>query len=123
MAMYLSPRKLYVEIIISKALGKLTPTAEKYLILLAGRTIEKFKYYNQDDKDDCYQQGLYDLFKNWYLFNEEKSENTFAYLTEIFKRGATQGLNQLRKRKGLTDEKVTVYSIDSINDGQGMHNI
>ena len=121
--MYLSPKKLFCEIIISKAQGNLTRTAEKMLILLADRTIEKFKYYNSDDKHDCYQQGLFDLFKNWHLFNEEKSENAFAYLTEIFKRGATQGLNKLHKRKGSDGTAIKVYSIDSINDGQGMHNI
>lgn len=123
MSLYLSPKKLYVEIIISKAIGNLTPTAEGMLILLAERTIKKFNYYNPDDRHDCLQQGLYDLFKNWHLFNEEKTENVFAYLTEIFKRGATQGLNQIHKRKGIEDRSIRVYSIDSINDGQGMHNI
>jgi len=121
--MYLSPRKLFCEIIVSKAQGKLTRKGQSMLILLADRTIEKFKYFNPDDRHDCYQQGLYDLFKNWHLFNEEKSENAFAYLTEIFKRGATQGLNQIHKRKGIDKGNVKVYSIDNLNDGQGMHNI
>ena len=123
MAYYLSPKKLYKEILISKALGALTPKAQNMLILLADKTIKKFTYYNPDDRFDCYQQGLYDLFKNWYLFNEGKSENAFAYLTEIFKRGATQGLNKIHKKKGSVDKSIKVYSIDSINDGQGMHNI
>lgn len=122
--MYIQPKQLYIEIVISKARGSLTRNAKNMLILLADRTIKKFRYYNPDDRFDCYQQGLYNLFKNWHLFNEEKSNNTFAYLTEIFKRGATQGLNQIHKRKGITGEdSVKVYSIDSINDGQGMHNI
>ena len=121
--MYLSPKKLFCEIIVSKAQGNLTREANRMLILLADKTIEKFKYYNPDDKLDCYQQGLFDLFKNWHLFNAEKSENSFAYLTEIFKRGATQGLNKLHKRKGSDGYPIKVYSIDSINDGQGMHNI
>lgn len=121
--MYLSPKKLFCEIIVSKAQGRLTREASKMLILLADRTIDKFRYYNPDDKLDCYQQGVYDLFKNWHLFNSDKSENSFAYLTEIFKRGATQGLNRLYKRKGYDGTSIKIYSIDSINDGQGMHNI
>jgi hypothetical protein len=121
--MYISPKKLYYEIIVSKAQGKLTRKAESMLILLADKTIQKFTYYNPDDKYDCYQQGLYDLFKNWHNFNEEKSENTFAYLTEVFKRGATQGLNKIHKRKGMYGENIKVYSIDGLNEGQGMHNI
>lgn len=121
--MYLPPKKLYCEIIISKAQGNLTRKGQKMLILLADKTIEKFKYYNPDDKLDCYQQGLFDLFRNWHLFNADKSENSFSYLTEVFKRGATQGLNKLHKRKGSDGSAIKVYSIDSINDGQGMHNI
>jgi hypothetical protein len=121
--MYLSPKKLYCEVIVSKAQGRLTRRAQSMLILLADRTIKKLTYYNPDDRFDCYQQGLYDLFKNWHNFNEEKSENSFAYLTEIFKRGATQGLNKIHKRKGSDGQSIKVYSIDNINDGQGMHNI
>ena len=121
--MYISSKELYCEIIISQARGNLSRRAKDMLILLGERTIEKFTYFNPDDKFDCFQQGLYDLFKNWHLFNSQKSENTFAYLTEVFKRGATQGLNMLHKRKGVEGYDLKVYSIDGINDGEGMHNI
>lgn len=122
--MYISGKELYYEIVVSQARGKISRRSKEMLILLAERTIEKFTYYNPDDKLDCRQQGLYDLFKNWHLFNPAKSENIFAYLTEIFKRGATQGLNQIHKKKGSDDTyDVRVYSIDGINDGDGMHNI
>jgi hypothetical protein len=122
--MYLSNKELYYEIIVSKAQGRLTRKTEKMLELLAKRTIKKMRYWNADDRFDCYQSGLLDMFDNWYNFNEEKSKNAFAYFTEIFKRGMAKGFNELYKRKGSTDEfQIQVFSLSSINDGQGMHNI
>jgi len=121
--MYLNSKELFCEIKVSIAKGKLTKRGEKMLILLADKTINKFTYYYQEDRLDCYQQGIYSLFKNWHLFNEERSENAFAYLTEIFKRGATQGLNQLHKKKGNEKTTIRTFSLDNINDGQGIYNI
>jgi hypothetical protein len=122
--MYLSNKELYVEIIISKAQGRLTRRAQGMLELLAKRTIKKMRYWNNDDRLDCYQSGLVDMFDNWYNFNEEKSKNAFAYFTEIFKRGIAKGFNELYKRKGQDDNyPIKMFSIDSANEGQGMHNI
>lgn len=122
--MYLSNKELYYEVIVSKARGRLTRKTEKMLELLAKRTIKKMRYWNPDDRFDCYQSGLLDMFDNWYNFNEEKSKNPFAYFTEIFKRGMAKGFNELYKRKGSNDDFTPqVFSLNSINDGQGMHNI
>lgn len=120
---YLSNNELYYEIIVSKAKGKLTRKAEKMLALLAERTIEKFSYTNDEDKFDCYQSGVLDLFDNWYNFNEDKGRNSFAYYTEVFKRGVAKGLNKLYKKKGAKDEDIQVFSLSSMNEGKGMHNI
>jgi hypothetical protein len=121
--MYLNNKDLYVEIIISKAQGKLTRNAEKMLELLAKKTIKKMRYWSNDDKFDCYQSGLLDMFQNWYNFNEEKSVNAFAYFTEIFKRGMVKGFNQLYLKKGDSENKLKRISIESSNDGSGLHSI
>lgn len=122
--MYLSNNELYYEIIVSKATGSLTRKSQKMLELLAKKTIKKMRYYNPDDRFDCYQSGILDMFDNWQSFNEEKSKNPFAYFTEIFKRGIAKGLNQIHNRRGIKDgDSIKVYSIDSLNDGSGMHNI
>ena len=102
--------------------GKLTRDAQIMLELLGKETIKKMKYTNPDDKMDCLQSGLLDMYSNWHNFNEEKGDNAFAYFTEIFKRGMSKGMNQLRKKKGEKDEKIIVISIESSNDSQGLHN-
>ena len=120
---YLNNKELYIEIIISKAQGRLTRNAEKMLETLAKKTIKKMRYYSNDDKLDCYQSGLLDMFQNWYNFNEDKSINAFAYFTEIFKRGLAKGWNDLYKKKGDNEHQIKLISINSANDGNGLHSI
>ena len=121
--MYIQNKDLYVEIIISKAQGKLTRKSKLMLETLAKRTIKKMRYYSNDDRMDCYQSGLLDMFSNWYNFNEEKSDNAFAYFTEIFKRGLAKGFNELYKKKGDNEHQIRLISIESSNDGMGLHSI
>lgn len=120
---YLNNKELYIEIIISKAQGRLTRNAEKMLEILAKKTIKKMRYYSDDDKLDCYQTGLLDMFENWYNFNEDKSTNAFAYFTEIFKRGLARGWNNLYKKKGDNEHQIKLISINGANDGNGLHSI
>jgi hypothetical protein len=121
---YLHNKDLYIEIVVSKAQGKLTKNAKLMLELLAKKTIKKMRYWSTDDKMDCYQGGLLDMFANWYNFNEEKSDgNAFAYFTEIFKRGLAKSFNELYKKKGDPTHSVKLISLEGSNDGQGLHSI
>lgn len=113
---YLSNRDLYREIIVSKAMGKLTPSAQKMLILLGKNLIKRFSYKDEDDKFDCLQSSYLDVFQNWYNFDEEKGDNCFAYFTEIFKRGMAKGWNQATKNK---KETISMNSI--FEDGGDMN--
>lgn len=121
--LYLNNKDLYIEIIISKAKGQLTRTAKEMLELLGNKTIKKMRYWSYDDKMDCYQSGLLDMYQNWHNFNEAKSVNAFAYFTEIFKRGLAKGFNELYKKKGDGDNLIKMVSIEGSNDGQGLHSI
>ena len=120
---YLQNKDLYYEIVVSKAQGKLTNRSKLMLETLASKPIKKMRYWSTDDRDDCYQSGLLDMFSNWYNFNEEKSDNAFSYFTEIFKRGLAKQFNQLYLKKGDPTHQVKLISIESSNDGQGLHSI
>ena len=108
--MYLNNLHLYKEIIVSKAMGKLTKNAEKMLIAIGKNAIKKFYYYNPEDKYDCMQNGMMMMFKFWYNFDEVKSTNPFSYFTEIFKRGAAAGYNELYKK--VDGEYIFYNSLD-----------
>lgn len=121
---HIDSRDFYVEIIVSKGMGKLTKKAENMLISLANGAIKKRQYFSIDDRNDCLQTGLLNLFKNWYKFNPDKSNNAFAYYTEIFKRGIAEGINELQRKKGEDeDNPIRMIYIHSMNDGDGMFNI
>lgn len=124
MAKYLEDRELYYEIVLSKGKGKLTKKAERMLILIGNRIItKKERNYNSiDDRNDCLQQGLYMMFQNWRNFNEKRYKSALPYFSEIFKRAMAQGLKEIYNVKN-NKEKVTMISLDSSNDGQGLHNI
>ena len=124
MAKYLDDDRLYYEIVLSKGKGKLTRKAEKMLILIGTKTITKKErsYKSQDDRNDCLQQGLFMMFQNWKNFNEKRYKNALPYFTEIFKRAMAQGLKDIYNIKNNKD-KIIMISLDSSNDGQGLHNI
>jgi hypothetical protein len=114
---YLSNKDLYCELIVSKAKGKLTREAERMLILLAKNVIKKMYYRDSDDKLDCLQTAYLNVFQNWYNFDENKSDNSFSYFTEIIKRGLAQGWNQQHKPKG--DENAVIISLTGYtSDGE-----
>ncbi len=117
---YLNNRDLYDQMVLSLEQNKLTPEAEKMLILLAERAINKLSYVNEDDRQDCLQFALLDLLKYWRNFNP-KYPNAFAYFTEIAKKGYAKGWNKIHPVK-----YKNTMSIDRINNGDsdsGMFNI
>jgi hypothetical protein len=114
---YLNNKDLYNEIVKSKEQDKLTPDAEKMLILLAERAINKLPYINEDDKYDCLSFGILDLLKYWRGFNP-KYTNAFAYFTEMAKKGYAKGWNKLHPKK----YKGTV-SIEGSADSEGIYSI
>lgn len=111
---YLSNKELHIELVISKAQGKLTKRAKEMLYLLATRIHRKFHYYNEDDKHDCFQEGLFKLYEKWSFYDPETYDNAFALMTEIYKRGAAAGFNKIheRNKEGWKPSKVSYYGSD-----------
>ena len=95
---YLNNKDFYAQMVLSKEQDKLTPEAEKMLMLLAEKTINRMRYVNEDDRNDCLQFAMLDLLKYWRNFNP-KYPNAFAYFTEIAKRGYAKGWNKLHPTK------------------------
>jgi len=96
---YLTNKELYIEIVYSKAKGRLTPEAQRMLYLLAKNVHRKFYYRNVEDKEDCLQGAMLDVLKFWYNYNEIKSNNAFAYYSEVIKRGHAKTWNKLLKHR------------------------
>lgn len=117
---YLNNKDLFDQIVLSKEQDKLTPDAEKMLILLAERAINKMKYVNEDDRLDCLQFAMLDLLKYWRNFNPDYP-NAFAYFTEIAKRGYAKGWNKIHpaKYKGT----ISISGGNSENENSGIYSL
>lgn len=96
---YLNNRDLLDEIKKSKELDELTPKALEFLMLLADKCSLKLSYRDYKDREDCIAFAYMDLYRYWRNFNPAKSENAFAYFTEIAKRGFAKGWNKLHPKK------------------------
>lgn len=97
--------------------GELSPRAIDYFILLANRAILKLTFSNPLDKEDCIQSALLDLLRYWRNFNEEKSNNAFAYFTQIAKNGYAKEYKKIHKHIGK-GEKVEFVSLSLGGDSE-----
>ena len=88
--------------------GELSPKAIDYFILLANRAIQKLKFQNPLDREDCIQSALLDLLRYRRNFNEEKSNNAFAYFTQIAKNGYAKEYKKIYKHIGKGEKIVTI---------------
>lgn len=116
--------EFYVELIISKAQGKLTRLANNMIKQLADNAIDMKKYRSADDKLDILQTAYLVMYSKWYNFNEEKSGgDCFSYFTEIYKRGSASGFNELYLKRGDPEYQIKMLSIEGSNDGNGLHSV
>jgi hypothetical protein len=118
---YLNNKDLYDQIVISKEQDKLTPEAEKMLILLAERAIRKLSYVSDEDRQDCLQFAILNLLRYWRGFNP-KYKNAFAYFTEIAKKGYAKGWNKIHPKKYKSTLSLDSTGFNQDSDG-GMFNI
>ena len=97
MAVYLKNKNLLSEFHRCKERGELTPEMTQMFILLVNRIAHKFYYQRYEDGQDAKQTALYHLVRAWHKFNPEKSDNPFAFYTQVAKMGFATGWNQLHK--------------------------
>ena len=99
MAVYLKNKNILKEYHRSIERDEITPELVKMFQLLVSRISHKFYYSNPTDRQDTEAQALYQLLRAWRKFDPNKSDNPFAYYTQVAKMGFTQGFLQLHPHK------------------------
>ena len=115
MAQYVNPKELYQEIIKSKESGELTPQALVLLDRIVKEISKIFKYKYEEDREDCQAFAMEDVIKYWNRFDVSKSNNAFAFYTQMIKNGMAKGWRRLHPIKSSL--KV------SISKEYGIYNI
>jgi DNA-directed RNA polymerase specialized sigma subunit len=116
-AYYINNKEFTAEIMSCKRDGKLSDKAVNFFIILANRTIQKLKFSNPLDKEDCIQSALLDLVRYWPNFDDQKSNNAFAYFTQIAKNGYAKEYKRIHKHIGK-GEKVEIISLSSSGESE-----
>ena len=115
MAQYVNNRELLEAIVISKDRGELSPAALKMLDRMVKEISKVFKYKMEEDREDCMAFAMEDVIKYWDRFNPEKSNNAFAFYTQMIKNGYAKGWRRLYPIKSSLKVSISkeygVYNI------------
>lgn len=107
---YVDNRDMMKEVIISKAMGKLSNNLLKHCMKIVKGVSKKFSYNDEEDRFDVEAYSYEVIIKNWHHFNEERYENPFAYYTEIIKRAFAMQFKILQKNR------INTISLDWVNE-------
>ncbi len=92
---YADPEELKREVLISLEKGELTPRLVEIFQRMANEISKKFRYKDEEDRQDCIAFAMMDVIRYWKSFNPEKSKYPFAYYTQILKNGFAKGWRKL----------------------------
>lgn len=114
-AHHVKNRDLREEIIKCKENNKLSAEALDMFILMANKFSNKLTYIYSEDKQDCISFAIMDCFQYWRGYDPEKSQNAFAYYTQIIKNGFAKGWRKLYgnmpKSKKISISQNNIYNL------------
>jgi len=115
MAIHVKNADLRNQIIKSKENNELTKEALDMFILMAKKFSTKLNYIYTEDREDCISFAVMDCFQYWRGYDPEKSQNAFAYFTQIIKNGFAKGWRKLYgnmpKSKKISTSSNKIYNI------------
>ncbi len=110
---YVKNADLMAAILASKEKGELTrETIEMFGLMIQGIS-KKMAYRDPEDKADCMAFAMEDLVKYWNRFDPTKSNNPFAYYTQIAKNGCAKGWKKIHPPKS---PKTIPFSHITVDD-------
>jgi len=103
------------EIIKCKEKDELSKEALDMFMLMAKKFSTRLNYIYPEDKEDCISFAVMDCFQYWRGYDPQKSQNAFAYFTQIIKNGFAKGWRKLYgnmpKSHKITVSNNKIYNI------------
>lgn len=81
----------------SREQDELTPEAIEMITKIATRASQRLIYQDEEDRKDCISFAISDCYMYWRNFDPEKSQNPFAYFTQVCKNGFAKAWRRLGK--------------------------
>ena len=114
-------RKELLEEVLKSQKNDNTPTQKLYdmMILLVERVGWKFTYIKDEDREDCAGEALLTLFNKWHTFDIERTDNIFAFLTQIAINGYRAGFLRMYpqyhcRKKQYVNTIITINNIHTL---------
>lgn len=101
---YLNNKDLLAEVILSKEQGQMTDKLARMLTMLTNNYGKRDNYANYTYIDDMKAYAMMMIVRTWFKFDENKSNNPFAFYTQCIKHSFIQYLNQEKRHRVLRDE-------------------
>lgn len=115
---YVRNKDLKRALLESKEKNKLTSeTIEMFTLIVTGLS-KTFPYRDLQDKEDCQAFGMEDLIKYWNRYDPAKSDNPFAFITQVAKNGMQKGwkkIHSLRSVKTIPFSRIVKEDNDNYN--------
>ena len=101
---YLNNADLLKQVKLSKEQGKMSDELAKMLTMLTHNFSKQSKFANYTYNQDMRAYAMMMLVRTWHKFNEEQSNNPFAFYTQCVKNSFIQYLNQEKRQRVIRDE-------------------
>lgn len=96
---YVDNKDMLIEMIISKAQGKLTHKLLLMFMSIVKGVSKKFRYKDPEDRFDCECYCYEIIIKNWMMFDLDVYDNVFAWGTQVVKNGFAMQFKILQKTR------------------------
>lgn len=113
MAKYIKNKELLEEVKACKQTGVASRKLAEAFLQIATRygTKPQFAYYSY--RDDMVGEALFNLSANWHKFDPDKSQNPFAYFTQIVHNSFIQVLNREKTQRNVRDAMLMDQGMDA----------
>ena len=102
----------------SKENGRLTSETIRMFTLIVEGLSKTKSYRDYEDKEDCIAFGIEDLVKYWDRYDPAKSDNPFAFISQIAKNGMQKGwkkIHSTRSVKTIPFSRITTEENQNYN--------
>lgn len=103
---YLNKRDLLVQIRLSKEQDHMNDTLAKMLTMMTKKYAKSPQFAGYSYREDMEAFAMMMLVNTWYKFNEERSDNPFAFYTQCIKNSFVHFLKQEKKQRNIRDEML-----------------
>lgn len=120
---YLNNKDLLAQIVLSKEAGKMSDELAKMTMMLVDKYAKHPQFANiYSYKEDMISFTYLTLFRQWHNFDPAKSDNPFAYFTQIAKHAFFQYVNMEKKQRLIKDARAMDLGVSNQDfEDSGFH--